>query len=140
MEVTWLADRALEGLRVLLLEDEFLIALDVEQICHDEGCAEVQTYRDITEIDDAFLDSNSFDIAIVDVMIGDGMTLSLAQALQDRGLPFIFATGLSRDEDSFQDFPDVPLVTKPYTSDQLVSAMRSAMASRRGLTAPAIGA
>jgi DNA-binding response OmpR family regulator len=135
-----LADRALEGLRVLLLEDEFLIALDVEQICHDEGCAEVQTHRDLSMITGAFLDSESFDVAIVDVMIGDGMTLSLAQTLQNRGLPFIFATGLSRNEDTFEDFPDVPVVTKPYASHQLISAMHAAMANRRGQTAPAISA
>ena len=116
----------------MLLEDEFLIALDVEQICHDEGCAEVLTFRDLSEIDDAVLDQNSFDIAIVDVMIGDGMTLPLAEMLRKRGLPFIFATGLSRHEETFRDFPEIPVVTKPYASHHLVSAMQAALANRRG--------
>lgn len=116
----------------MLLEDEFLIALDVEQICHDEGCAEVLTFRDLAEIDDAVLDGNRFDIAIVDVMIGDGVTLPLAERLQSRRLPFIFATGLSRHEDTFRAFPDVPVVTKPYASHHLVSAMQAALGNRRG--------
>lgn len=127
-----MADRALEGLRVLLLEDEFLIALDVEQICQDEGCAEIQTYRDISAIDDAVLSSKNIDVAIIDVMMGDGMTLPLAQAFQARGLPFVFATGLSRTEATFQDFPNVPVVTKPYASHQLIAAMQAAIADRRG--------
>lgn len=127
-----MADRALEGLRVLLLEDEFLIALDVEQICHDEGCAEVSTFRDLSGVNDALMSDREFDIAIIDVMIGDRMTLPVAQVLQSRGLPFIFATGLSRNEDTFRDFPDVPVVTKPYASHQLVSAMHAALANKRG--------
>lgn len=127
-----MAERALEGLRVLLLEDEFLIALDVEQICHDEGCAEVLSFRDLSEIDDAILDANRVDIAIVDVMIGDGMTLPLAERLRCRAIPFVFATGLSRHEDTFSDFPDVPVVTKPYASHQLVSAMKAVVGNKRG--------
>lgn len=127
-----MADRALEGLRVLLLEDEFLIALDVEQICHDEGCADVSTFRDLAAIDGALLNEAQFDIAIIDVMMGEHMTLPVARILQSRSLPFIFATGLSRSEDTFRDFPDVPVVTKPYASHQLVSAMQAALANRRG--------
>ena len=127
-----MADRALEGLRVLLLEDEFLIALDVEQVCHDEGCADVLTCREVAEIEAALGNGKTFDVAIIDVMIGEKTTLPLAATLRKRGLPFIFATGLSRNEDTFRDFPDVPVVTKPYANHQLISAMHSAIASKRG--------
>ncbi|MBS9722527.1 response regulator [Tianweitania sp. BSSL-BM11] len=126
-----MADQFLKGLRVLLLEDEFLIALDVEQICYDEGCAEVQTFRDLSEVNDAVLNANSFDLAIVDVMMGEGMTLPLADKLRSRGVPFVFSTGLSRTEDTFRDFSDVPVVTKPYASHQLTAAMQAALSTRR---------
>ncbi|TIX32026.1 MAG: response regulator, partial [Mesorhizobium sp.] len=37
----------LDGLRILVLEDEFLIAMDVEQLCRDHGAAEVTIAREI---------------------------------------------------------------------------------------------
>ena len=37
----------LSGLRILILEDEFLIALDVEQLCRDHGATDIIVERDL---------------------------------------------------------------------------------------------
>ena len=64
---------SLNGLRVLLLEDEVLIAMDVEQLCLDNGAATVKTVRDLVETEAA--NPALFDIAIVDLRLGGQSTL-----------------------------------------------------------------
>jgi CheY-like chemotaxis protein len=118
----------LDGLRVLVLEDEFLIAMDVEQLCRDNGAADVTIMRELAEID---LDGPlAFDVAIVDLMLGGASTLGFAGRLRDRGIPFIFASGYSNQEDITADFPDTVLVPKPYSGADLVEAAAAAVSGR----------
>ena len=58
----------LDGLRILVLEDEFLIAMDVEQLCRDHGAGEVVIAGNLAEIDEDGLGTR-FDAAIVDLML-----------------------------------------------------------------------
>jgi CheY-like chemotaxis protein len=118
----------LDGLRVLVLEDEFLIAMDVEQLCRDNGAADVTIVRELAEID---LDGPlAFDVAIVDLMLGGASTLGFAGRLRDRGIPFIFASGYSNQEDITADFPGTVLVPKPYSGADLVEAVAAAVNGR----------
>ena len=71
----------LDGLRILVLEDEFLIAMDVEQICRDYGASDVIIARTIEEAE-AALDGAAFDAAIFDLMLNQKSTLGLAARLQ----------------------------------------------------------
>lgn len=119
--------KALAGKRVLLLEDEFLIALDVEQICRDQGCEDVIVFRALSEVPESATVPTAVDVAIIDVMVDGGSTFELAHRLRQQKIPFVFATGLSQREEAFQAFESVPVVTKPYAAQQLVSALRSAM-------------
>ncbi len=125
-----MASRALNGLRVLLLEDELLIALEVEQICQDEGCEQVLTFRDLAEMNDRLATIPEVDLAIIDVVVGSGTTLHFANELRQRKIPFVFATGLSANEEVFGEFSGVPVVTKPYASEKLVQALRTAIAQK----------
>ena len=70
----------LEGLRILVLEDEFLIAMDVEQLCRDHGAVEVIVARSLEEIADGL----DFDAAIVDVLLGGVSTFGFAARLKER--------------------------------------------------------
>lgn len=111
----------LDGLRVLLLEDEALIAMDVEQLCRDAGAAQVTVARDLDEVDPEQI--AVFDVAVVDLLLGGRSTLGLAAVLRDRGVPFVFASGYSSAEEMAADFPGVPLVSKPYSGADLVQAV-----------------
>ena len=118
----------LEGLRVLVLEDEFLIAMDVEQLCRDNGASEVTIAGELDGID---LDgSPRFDVAIVDLMLGGVSTLGFARQLRERAIPFVFASGYSSNDDIAAEFPDVLLVPKPYSGADLIGAV-GAVAGRR---------
>jgi CheY-like chemotaxis protein len=115
----------LDGLRILVLEDEFLIAMDVEQLCRDHGAADVTIVRELGEIDGQALSAH-FDAAVVDLMLGDVSTLDFAARLRSEGIPFVFASGYSDPGEIKDEFPDILLVTKPYAGDDLIEAVAMA--------------
>ncbi len=115
----------LDGLRILILEDEFLIAMDVEQLCRDNGAADAVIVRDLTEIDlpDGL---GGFDAAVVDLMLGGVSTLDFAARLRSAGIPFVFASGYSDADEISGSFPEIRLVAKPYSGDDLIEALAAA--------------
>ncbi len=112
----------LDGLRILVLEDEALIAMDVEQLCLEHGASHVTVLGDLAEIS-AEAAATGFDAAILDLMLGGVSTLDFARQLRDREVPFVFASGYSGTEELKQAFPDVTLVNKPYSGIDLVEAV-----------------
>jgi CheY-like chemotaxis protein len=115
----------LAGLKILVLEDEFLIAMDVEQLCRDHGAEDVEIMRSLDGRLAAGADV-AFDAAIVDLMLGGVSTLDFAARLRDRNLPFVFASGYSDFEEISRAFPGVALIGKPYSGDELVTALARA--------------
>ncbi len=112
----------LEGLKILVLEDESLIAMDVEQLCRDYGAvhvAVVPSLEEIAEIPD-------FDAAIVDVMLGGVSTFAFAAKLKEAGTPFVFASGYTDDAEVATLFPGVAMVAKPYSGKDLIEAVAAA--------------
>ena len=121
----------LDGLRILVLEDEFLIAMDVEQLCRDHGAADITIARTVGEIDGQALPAR-FDVAVVDLMLGEVSTLDFAARLRREGIPFVFASGYSDPDEVKDAFPDIQLVTKPYSGDDLIEAVAMACGRAKG--------
>jgi DNA-binding response OmpR family regulator len=113
----------LEGLKILVLEDEFLIAMDVEQLCRDHGASDVEIRATLEEKLD---DDATFDAAIIDVMLGGNSTLDFARRLRERDVPFIFSTGFADNQDIARLFPGVAVVGKPFSGETLISAVAAA--------------
>lgn len=126
-----LSDNLLDGLKVLVLEDEFLIALDVEQLCREHGAQDVIIMRRLEELGAGPLVMHGFNVAIVDVRLGGETTLEFARQLASHAIPFIFATGYSETEALFEMFPGVAVVSKPYVGGALIEAVRTAMQAGR---------
>jgi len=106
--------------RILVLEDEGLIALDIETALQDAGVAEVVVVSNRNEALRA-IEEAVCDAAILDLRIGaDGWSYDVAQLLKEKHVPFIFSSGSAEVDD---DYRDVPLVPKPFSSDQLVAAL-----------------
>ncbi|MEP9387620.1 response regulator [Mesorhizobium sp. KR9-304] len=112
----------LEDLRILLLEDEFLIAMDVEQLCLDHGAVSVVAARSVDDVGDDL----EFDAAILDLLLSGVSTFDFAARLKDAGKPFIFASGYTDDAEVSQRFPGVTMVGKPYAGNDLVEAVAAA--------------
>jgi DNA-binding response OmpR family regulator len=119
----------LSGMRILVLEDEVLIAMDVEQLCRDNGAADVVVARNLAEID-ADRAAMEFHAAIVDVMLDGTSTLDFARHIHERNVPFVFASGYTDLDEIFAAFPDVAVVGKPYSGSDLVEAVAAAAGRR----------
>jgi CheY-like chemotaxis protein len=73
---------------------------------------------------------------VLDVKLGGGTpansgnSLTVAAALAAQGTPFVFLTGLLGDQTIARQFPDVPVVAKPYETPLLLAALSRALAGR----------
>lgn len=131
LEIESLPVSALEGVRVLVLEDEYLIALDVEQLCRDHGARDVVIVRDFGELGPDLLADEPFHAAVLDLMLGGKPTTDFARLLAQRSVPFIFATGYTDVESMLDGFAGVPVVGKPYAGRDLIAALEQAIGRRR---------
>jgi CheY-like chemotaxis protein len=118
--------RTLDGARVLLLEDEFLIALDAEQILHELGVQQVETAATLTEAEQRAREGH-FDVAVLDVNVNGQMSFELAGSLRARGVAVVFATGYELKDRGLPDIDPVLCVSKPYTGERLSQALRAAL-------------
>ncbi|KQW70680.1 hypothetical protein ASE17_17550 [Phenylobacterium sp. Root77] len=113
------------GPRVVLVEDEPLVAMMMEDLLADLGCEVAASFGSLAPAM-AWLDRQDPlpDGAVLDVNLGGGETVfPLAEALRARGVPFVFATGygvLPSD-----GYPDTPLIRKPVDQDQLLPVVRA---------------
>lgn len=118
----------LKGASVLLLEDEFLIAMDAEEILKDLGAACVETASTLAQAEQLAADVH-FDLAMLDVNINGQMSLPLAHALRERGVPVVMATGYEMRDENLDDC--ATWVRKPYSREGLEAALISALEKRR---------
>lgn len=115
----------LSDLRILVLEDDLLIAMHVESLCRDHGAAEVIVKHSLDEVEGSEAELADFDVAIVDVMLSGVSALPFAQRLTKSRRPFVLASGYVEVEDMKREFPGTPVVGKPYTGNDLVGAVAS---------------
>ena len=122
-------DLAIVGKRCLVLDDELLIALDIQQILETAGAKTVICFGNSAECIAALQSGRQFDLAVLDFKLSDGArnSLSIAAMLQQQGTPFVFVTGMRSKDVKSKDFPDVPYVEKPYEASLLLDALRRAL-------------
>jgi CheY-like chemotaxis protein len=111
----------LSGKKVLLLEDEAIIAFAVEDMLTDIGCIVVGPALRLTEALE-LVETAQIDAAVLDVNINSERSYPVAEELQRRGVPFLFATGYDREG---LEWPGAPadVIAKPYRRDQLEAAL-----------------
>lgn len=110
------------GCRVLLVEDEALIAMDIEAALEALGCVVVgPTGR----LDAALKQASDEDLdgAILDVTIRGGQTFAVAERLLARGIPFVMASGHG-DWTFPEHLRDQPRLAKPFTPAELEDQVR----------------
>ena len=108
-------------LRVLYVEDEVLIALDIADMLADRGIGNVTLCHRADEAR-AALDGGDFDIAVLDVNLGIDTSHSVAERCRALGIPIVFCTGYNRSEEITSAF-DAPVIAKPVDPDALVGAI-----------------
>ncbi|AAY37423.1 response regulator [Pseudomonas syringae] len=107
--------------KVLLVEDETMLAMLMEMMLEDLGFAtayHASTLNDGIE----YARNGEYDLAILDINIIGGNSFPIAAAIADRGIPFMFCSGYGR-----LGIPDAWLnrrcVAKPFSAEQLSEAL-----------------
>lgn len=114
--------------RVLLVEDNALIALDLEELLKGYGCCVIGPSVTVREALD-ILHSEQVDIAVVDYLLEDGEAEPLARALDSKGIPYAICTGAAGDKLGLL-FPNTPILGKPYNPEDVSIVVNSLIASR----------
>ncbi len=104
-------------LRVMIAEDEAIIALDLANMIGDLGHDVVKMANRI-DAAMAFAASGELDLAILDMNLCGQLSFPIATILRARGIPFIFASGYGT-RGLIDGFADALVLTKPYSSDAL---------------------
>ncbi|GGF45579.1 signal transduction histidine kinase [Azorhizobium oxalatiphilum] len=125
---------ALDGVAVLLVEDQLLIAIDVETMLLGQGARTVETASSAAE---AIGKLGHFrpDVAVLDVNLGSGTSVPVAQELRRRGIPFVFASGYADLTMIPEELSGAPLARKPYDVEALALAIVEACAGPQAATA-----
>ncbi|HYV72014.1 MAG TPA: response regulator [Pseudolabrys sp.] len=124
-----ISDSLLTGRRCLVLDDEFLIALDIQQILELAGAKHVASVATASETIALLRREPKFDLAVLDLKLGgsEDNSLGVASELARMGTPFVFLTGMHVDNVHVRKFPQAPVAEKPYDALALLDAVQRAL-------------
>jgi len=103
----------LEGRRVLVVEDEAMIAMLVEDMLDTLGCKVVGPAYGLETAMALAKSADDIDVALLDINLAGLSTFPVADALRVRGVPVVFATGYGEAELREVD-RGAPVLMKPY--------------------------
>lgn len=110
---------------ILVLEEEFLIGVELERLLSENGFARVQL---VHSIEDAEATEGSWEHcigAIIETMLAGVSTSTIATRLRDAKIPLIFGTGRSEHKEGVSDFPDIAVLMKPYVDADVTRALKT---------------
>jgi DNA-binding response OmpR family regulator len=109
---------------VLIVEDEFLIAIALEELVEELGLH----YLVAHSVDEALsvVATAEVDMAIVDLFLGDRDSGPVAQALKDRRIPFFICSG-TEVADLSDAFDGATVLSKPYRDAEVIAAINTAL-------------
>lgn len=116
-----------DKLRILIVEDEMLVAMNIEDMLVDNG-HEIAAIASRLDAGMQLAREEAIDFAMLDVNLAGDLSFPIADILEARGIPYIFATGYGR-KGVRDEYGTVPVLQKPFRARDLQEAIRD-------LTAP----
>ena len=118
---------SLFGCRVLLVEDEMIVAWELEDVLSGWGCTIVGPVGRVGKAL-SMVDAGAIDMAVLDISLNGERSYSVADALQARGVPFVFLTGYSRSSlpSRYQSYL---MLQKPFEKTELGNVLTQMRAS-----------
>lgn len=110
--------------RILLVEDNAIVALNAEELLLEIGAQEVIVAKTVAEAQSC-CDRHEFDFALLDLNLGNETSISVANRLQSAKVPFAFASGLDDRNQLPPTLGHYPILRKPYLLADLERTVRS---------------
>jgi CheY-like chemotaxis protein len=114
--------------RVLIVEDEIVVALFLEDILQEFG---YEVAGVVTQLDEAMAREPDYDIAVLDVHINGRNVFEFADMLAERRIPFVFATGYG-ERGIPERHRSCPVLQKPFQPNDLKHILEDITPVRRG--------
>jgi CheY-like chemotaxis protein len=112
---------ALEGRRILVVEDSPVVAPFTADVLGELGCEVVGPAPNMAAARE-LIDAGGFDAALMDVHIRGERVFPLCELLDSRGIPFVLTSGYA-DWHMHEKWSDRPRLQKPYTVEQVEEAL-----------------
>ena len=113
-----------QGLRILLVEDDLLIALDMEDVLRDLGCEIVGPFGRLSDAIRAAVDV-ALDGAIIDLNLRGEMSFPLIDTLRAKSVPCLLCSGYADLPEIRSQLGGIPKLGKPCSHAALIAAMRT---------------
>lgn len=115
-------DRRLHDLNVLIVEDNFLVAMAMQRALMAKGC---RILGPVASVDEglALAEDGDLDVAILDINITGGVSQPIADVLERRGLPFFFISGYGSPRMLPDRLRSVLLLPKPVNAQTLLETL-----------------
>lgn len=119
----------MKGLRVFLVEDEFIVLVMLEDMLAELGC---EVAGSASRLSDALtmVSLGAIDAAVLDINLNGETVYPLAEALTAKNVPIVFSTGYGAVGLS-DPWRRRPILQKPYRTDELAAALTRATAQSR---------
>ena len=114
---------ALEGTRVLVVEDEYLVAVLIQDMLEPAGCVVMGPFPRLPEALDA-ADHDTYDAGVLDINLGGARIDPVAAALSRRNVPFVFVTGYGSGGLP-REYAERPRICKPFRMAELLDTVSS---------------
>jgi CheY-like chemotaxis protein len=118
----------ISGLRVLVVEDEPVAALDIGEMIREAEGEVVGPFASVQEARALLKDNAAVDAAVLDVNLKDGKITPVLESLRARGIPTVVYTGGLVPEDVRRRHPDLVSLSKPVRPARLIAELRRKLA------------
>lgn len=116
------SEKILAGYRILVIEDEYFIARELEMLLQTKGAEVIGPFGNVDQAMEQ-VKCDGFEVAVLDINLQGAEGYPVADELKRQGVPFVFASAYNEDRIPLR-FADVHLWQKPYNELALVEDIR----------------
>lgn len=119
--------KELGGRRILIVEDELLLAMDLELLLQQQGCEVLEPVGTVARAL-AALENERPDAVMLDMNLSGDSSAPVAKVLRTRDIPFVIVTGYTESQYEDPVFDGAPLMKKPYDQAELLRSIANVLA------------